>query len=229
MRLRLFRGLLGILAAVTLMFATTGQTMAMSVSNGRQTVGVCTTFQSWTGAAYWGQSYGTMRWCKSVYKLASSDKSGDYYAVVVWGDVNTYSDYGNTPVSVTVRSTLAAKDNYYQSSPSINGVSCSATPVNISLSVAGVGIGLQPILCTDSSIYRGAYGTTQASWSTPNLEGVEHWESAYIQKVSVGSVPSFTVSAQIPTFTAWYPNCADWSCTSNYTMVYTRSWRTVTV
>jgi hypothetical protein len=170
-----------------------------------------------------------MRWCKSVYKLASSDKSGDYYAVVVWGDVNTSADYGNTPVSVTVRSTLGAVSNYYESSPTVNGVSCTATSINLSLSVPGAGIGLQPILCTDSSIYRGGYSTTQASWSTPNLEGVEHWESGYIQKVSPGSVPKFTVSAQIPTFTAWYPNCADYSCTSNYTMVYTASYKTVTV
>ena len=152
------------------------------------------------------QPKGDVYVCWIKYRLNDSDPNGDYYSMVAtsnWRHTAGQASY-TASHNQSIRSSVAAKDNVYGSTPSFTSSRDCSSAFTVSYGVGPVSVSTTPSLCSSHTVTRGSQSSSNAFWSSSRAGRVRVVETSLTQKVPQGVVPRYDVSFAIPQYSHSY-------------------------
>jgi hypothetical protein len=157
---------------------------------------------------------GKMYTCFAKYRIVDEDSNYDYYAAAIdtkWEYTKGRTHYrakAVLQVASSVTATVARGTDTY-----VSASACSRqVDVGLTLGVFSVATPMQ--ICEDYSVKLENARTTGARWTMANVGKADNFEVMYIQKVTAGKKPTFTMTTSVPNDKlAWSEskNCWCWN------------------
>jgi hypothetical protein len=199
-----------------LTLAMPAQAAALTVYSASVKNSYCSGSYSWKGDvpyenawdAYYYQTTGTVKYCFWVYRVTDSDPNGDYYVVaerVTWTTTYDGATRGDNFASITLSSSIAAKNSVYEGAPDANvrfSGNCSAS-TSFSVSYGIFSVSVSETFCSSGQLNVSSIGSSSARWTSPDVTRTPKWEVAYMIKVPNGAKPKLTASLSIPRYSAY--------------------------
>ena len=115
-----------------------------------------------------------------------------------------------------ISSSKSARGHVFDATPSYTSSEECSNNFPVSLSLAGIGVTVNPKVCDSYRVKRTSKSATTAAYTAAKVGGVRSVETAYVQKVAKGAKPVYTVTFWRPTYKHRW-NGAQWVETSGNT------------
>jgi hypothetical protein len=171
---------------------------------------------SWRGGEEWYSSYwdpritsphGAMYFCYATYRLGPKTADGDWYAVdlrTVWRPQDITWDWQPAFERQIISSNKTAKDYQFDGTPDYTSNQSCDSSVSVGFSVGLFSVGTSMNVCSGEKVDRSSLSWTGASWAVDSVHRAKLVETAYVQKVAHGVVPTFTLTVRVPYYTYEY-------------------------